>query len=119
MRTTFNVKGEPFCTVDLSPLGQDVLERASANLRKETGKKFIPGEMDFDELAEFGAECTRLITDHIEMTDGTRPILGKPPESVRKFFRDPKNAQLANGIAKEAKKLADAGRVEFEVASGN
>ena len=32
---------------------QDVLERASANLRKETGKKFIPGQMDFDELAEF------------------------------------------------------------------
>lgn len=119
MRTTFNVKGELVCTVDLSPLGTNVLERASASLRKETGKKYVPGEMDFDELAELNAECCRIVTDYLEMADGTRPLLGKPPDAVRKFFRRPENEGLMNGIVKEAKRLADSAKVEFEVTSGN
>lgn len=119
MRSTFNVNGQPFCTVEFSPLTRDVLERASANLRKEHGRKYVPGEMDFDELGEFNAECTRLVTEHLEMADGTRPLLGKPPEAVRRFFREARHEGLVNGITREAKRLADAAKVEFEVTSGN
>lgn len=119
MRSTFNINGQPFCTVEFSPLTKEVLERAAASLRKEHGRKFIPGEMDFDELGEFNAECVRLVTDHLEMADGTRPLLGKPPEAVRRFFRDQKNETLGNGIVREAKRLADSAKVEFEVTSGN
>jgi hypothetical protein len=117
--TTFNVNGQPFCTVEISPLGKDILERASVNLRKEHGRKFIPGEMDFDELAEFNAECVRLVTDSLTMADGTRPLLGKPPEAARKFFRERRHEKLVGGIAKLAKQLDEQTKDEFEVTSGN
>jgi len=116
---TFTANGQPFCTVEVSPLEREVLERASAALRKEHGRKFVPGEMDFDELGEFNAECTRLVTVSLAMADGTRPLLGKPPEAVRRFFREARNEGLMNGITREAKRLADEAKVEFEVTSGN
>lgn len=116
---TFNVKGQLFCTAEVTPLTSDVLERASAALRKEHGKKFIPGEMDFDELGEFNAECVRLVTESLTMADSTRPILGKPPEAVRRFFRETRNEALVKGITREAKRLADAEKTELEVTSGN
>ncbi len=116
---TFNAGGQPFCTVQLAPLTKEVLEKASANLRKEHGRKFTPGEMDFDELGEFNAECVRLVTEHLTLADGTRPLLGKPPEAQRRFFRETRHEALAGGIAREAKRLADEAKVELEVTSGN
>jgi len=116
---TFNVDGQPLCTVQFTPLNKEVLEKASAALRKEHGRKFTPGDMDFDELGEFNAECVRLVTEHLTMADGTRPLLGKPPEAQRRFFREARNEALMNGIAKAAKRMADEAKVELEVTSGN
>lgn len=116
---TFNVKGELYCTAQVTALTSDVLERASATLRKEHGRKFIPGEMDFDELGEFNAECVRVVTESLTMADGTRPILGKPPEFVRRYFRETRNEMLVKGLIREAKRVADADKTEFEVTSGN
>jgi hypothetical protein len=117
--TTFNVNGQPLCTVEIAPLGKDVLERASKNLRKEHSRKFIPGEMDFEDLAEFGAECARLVIESLTMADGTRPLLGKPPEAARKFLRLREHEKLVGAIAKLAKALDETEKDEVEVTSGN
>lgn len=116
---TVTSKGVELGKLEIEPLTKDIPIRAAKNLRKEKNKKYIAGDMDVEERAEFNAECIRLILVSLTLADGTRPLLGKSEENVRRFLLADENEWVFRVAEQEGVKLADAAKVEFEVTSGN
>jgi hypothetical protein len=116
---TVTNKGVELGRLEVAPLTKDVLTRASKNLRREKSKKYIPGDMDFEETADFNAECIRIVLVSLTMADGTHPLLGKSEENTRRFLLADENEWVYRVAEREASKLAEASRLDYEVSSGN